>query len=134
MVTEVFVMCDGANDSHGKLNILGAFDTIASNDFPFIHPHCTIALRLRYDLADKRDSKLRIVIQGVTGEPVLASVETAVNRGISPNPSSTANIIVNINSLRFEKPGDYSVILHVDGMPVGITPVYVRSSAGSSVH
>ena len=134
MVTEVFVMCDGANDSHGKLNILGAFDTIASNDFPFVHPHFTIALRLRYDLVDKMEGKLKLVIQGVTGEPVLASVETAVNRGISPNPSSTANIIVNINSLRFEKPGDYSVILHVDGIPVGITPVYVRSSAGSSVH
>lgn len=134
MVVEVFVMCDGANDSNGKLNILGAFDTIVSRHFPFAHPHCSLALRLRYSLTDPAESRIKLVIQGVTGEPVLAKIDTTVTPGPSPNPTSTANLIVNLNALHFENPGDYLIILHVDGTPTAITPIYVRSSQGSNAH
>ena len=134
MVTEVFVMCDGANDSHGKLNILGAFDTIVSSEFPFTHPHCSIALRLRYSLTDRKESKIKLVIQGVTGEPVLANLDTTVTHGDSPNPTSTANLIVNLNSIRFEKAGDYSIMLYVDETPTAMIPVYIRSSQNNSIH
>src|SRR5574340_1505475 len=101
MVAEVFVLCDGANDSHGKLNILGTFDMIIAETFPFVHPHCTIALRLRYDRKESQESKVRIVIQSAATEPPLASIDAALQRGVSDNPTSTANLIVNINSLRF---------------------------------
>jgi hypothetical protein len=134
MVTEVFVLCDGANDSHGKLNILGAFDMIIAEAFPFVHPHCTIALRLRYDHNDSQESKVRIIIQGAATEPPLASIDAALQRPVSTNPTSTANLIVNINSLRFEKPGDYSIILQVNGLPAAITPFFVRSSSAGKVH
>jgi hypothetical protein len=128
MVTEVFLICDGANDSHGKLNILGAFDMIVANDFPFVHPHCSVVLRQRYDRSDSLESKIRLVLQNAAGDTVLASIDTVLRHGTTDNPTSTSNLIVNINALRFEKPGDYSVILQIDGMPSAITPLYVRSS------
>ncbi|RQW77471.1 MAG: hypothetical protein EHM51_01715 [Geobacter sp.] len=128
MVTEVFVICDAANDSHGKLNILGAFDTIVANEFPFVHPHCAIALRLRYDRKDSQESRIKLAIQNVAGDMVVTSIDTVVKRGTSSNPTSSANLIVNINSLRFEKPGEYSIVLHFEGMPAAIIPLYVRSA------
>jgi len=128
MVTEVFVMCDGANDSHGKLNILGAFDMIVAGEFPFVHPHCTIALRLRYDRTDSQESTIRLVLQNAAGDAVLTSIDTTVKRAASANPTASANLIVNINALRFEKPDDYSIMLQVDGMPAAIIPLYVRST------
>lgn len=128
MVTEVFVMCDGANDSHGKLNILGAFDMIVAGEFPFVHAHCTIALRLRYDRTDGQESMIRLVLQNAAGDAVLTSIDTTVKRVASANPTASANLIVNINALRFEKPDDYSIMLQVDGMPAAIIPLYVRST------
>jgi hypothetical protein len=128
MVTEVFVMCDGANDSHGKLNILGAFDMIVAGEFPFVHPHCTIALRLRYDHTDGQESVIRLILQNAAGDTVLTSIDTTIKRAASANPTASANLIVNINALRFEKPDDYSIMLQVDGMPAAIIPLYVRSS------
>lgn len=134
MVTEVFVMCDGANDSHGKLNVLGAFDMIVAHEFPFIHPHCTLAVRLRHDATENPEIRVMFIIQGASGEPNLASIDTTVKHFATDNPTSASNIIVNMNSLRFEKPGDYAVILQVDGLPVAITPLYVRSAQTGSVH
>jgi len=128
MVTEVFVMCDGANDSHGKLNILGAFDMIVAGEFPFVHPHCAIALRLRYDRTDGQESTIRLVLQNAAGDAVLTSIDTTVKRASSANPTASANLIVNINSLRFEKPDDYAIMLQVDGMPAAIIPLYVRAT------
>lgn len=133
MVTEVFVMCDGANDSHGKLNILGAFDMIVADDFPFIHPHCAVAVRLRY-ATDEPEKKINLVLRSDADNVVLASVDTILKMGASLNPTATGNLIIHINSLRFEKPGDYSIILQVDGLPTAITPLYVRSSQTDSAH
>ena len=131
MVTEVFVLCDGANDSHGKLNILGAFDMIVAGEFPFVHPHCAIALRLRYDRKDGGESAIRLVIQNAAGTAVLTSIDTIVKHGALANPTASANLIVNINALRFEMPDDYSILLQVDGIPAAIIPLYVRSATAT---
>ncbi len=128
MVTEIFVMCDGANDSHGKLNILGAFDMIVADNFPFVHPHCAVAVRLRYAKTDEPEKKINVVLRSDADDDVLASVDTVLKLGASLNPTSTGNLIIHINSLRFEKSGDYSIILQVDGLPAAITPLYVRPS------
>ncbi len=128
MVTEIFVMCDGANDSHGKLNILGAFDMIVADDFPFVHPHCAVAVRLRYGRTDEQEQKINLILRNDADNTVLARIDTTLKRGISLNPTSTGNLIIHINSLRFEKPGDYSIILQIEGLPTAITPLYVRQT------
>jgi len=46
MNIETFLLCDAATDSMGKLNILGAFDTIGSPNFPLIHPQCSVAVSI----------------------------------------------------------------------------------------
>ncbi len=134
MVTELFVMCDGANDSHGKLNILGAFDMIVADEFPFVHPHCAVAVRLRYSRTDLQEQKVNLVLKNDADNTVLASIDTTLKRGLTLNPTSTGNLIIHINSLRFEKPGDYSIVLQIDGLPTAITPLYIRSSRTDNAH
>jgi hypothetical protein len=133
MITEIFVICDGANDSHGKLNVLGAFDTIVSAEFPFVHPHCTVALRLRYDTGNARDHQIKLELQSASGDLQLASVDATLKSGDSTNATATANLIVNINALRFDNPGDYSFILKMDGMPTAVAPLYVRTSQTGTI-
>ena len=48
MNIQVAVLCDAATDDQGKLNILGAFDTINALTLPAIHPQCAIALRVTF--------------------------------------------------------------------------------------
>ena len=134
MVHEVFVICDGANDSQGKLNILGAFDSIIAQEFPFVHPHCVFVLRLRIDHNDGRESAIRLILRHAAEETVLASVDTTLKHDSFPNPTMSANLIVNINALRFEKPGDYAFTLEINGMPAAIAPLYVRQAKSGSIH
>ena len=48
MNIEAFLLCDAATGHQGKLNVLGAFDTIYAKQLPVIHPACAIALRIRF--------------------------------------------------------------------------------------
>ena len=52
MNIEVFSLCDAATIEGGKLNMLGAFDTIMAEKVPVVHPQCTIALRLRFNASE----------------------------------------------------------------------------------
>ena len=47
MNIEVFSLCDAATvDVAGKLNVLGAFDTIGTGSMPTVYPQCaTLAAR-----------------------------------------------------------------------------------------
>ena len=38
MNIQTAVLCDAATDDNGKLNLLGAFDTIYAPEMPAIHP------------------------------------------------------------------------------------------------
>ena len=44
MNIEVFSLCDAATNDRGKLNILGAFDTIGLVKLPGVHLQCSVAL------------------------------------------------------------------------------------------
>ena len=48
MQVEIFSISDAATSENGKLNILGAFDTIWVRQFPALYPHCAVAVRMRF--------------------------------------------------------------------------------------
>jgi hypothetical protein len=53
MIMQTAVICDAATESLGKLNLLGAFDTLSVANFPSAHPQCALALRVIFDRADE---------------------------------------------------------------------------------
>ena len=63
MNIQVAVLCDAATDDNGKLNFLGAFDTIYARELPATHPQCAVALRVTFLSGDegKRQMKLNFV-------------------------------------------------------------------------
>ena len=60
MNIQVAVLCDAATDDNGKLNLLGAFDTIYTQQLPAVHPQCSIALRVTFASADEGLSLIHI--------------------------------------------------------------------------
>ncbi len=58
MNIQVAVLCDAANEDNGKLNLLGAFDTIYAPQMPAVHPQCSVALRVTFMSGDEGARKL----------------------------------------------------------------------------
>lgn len=127
MKLELFVLCDAATVSGGKLNILGAFDTIHSQQFPALHPQCALALRLRFNRMEEGTHRIRLTLVDADGRPVLPPVDGSMHVELSGEEESAAmNFVINIHQLKFNTPGGYSVDLMVNDRHFAALPIYVK--------
>ena len=127
MHIEVFSFCDAATGERGKLNILGAFDTIWSEKLPRVHPQCAIALRIRFNSIEKGEHKVRVNIIDLDGKHVIPPLEGKINIGFSDEQRSlSVNLIMNIHRLKFEKYGEHSIDLAIDGRQEASLPLFIR--------
>jgi hypothetical protein len=129
MDVEVFALCDAATDYGGKLNLLGTFDSIVTRQFPCLHPHCAVALRLRFERPEEGDHRFRIGIVDEDGKPVTPAVDGNLGVRCPPHVSSVAaNVVLNINGLTFARPGRYSINLAVDNRHEKSLPLAVMQA------
>ena len=127
MQIQVAVVCDAATENNGKLNLLGAFDSIQAHQLPAIHPHCSIALRMTFSKVEEGGHKLRFTLVDDDGKSVMPSIDLPFQVQV-PDDSHfiTANFIASIQQLRFERAGNYSIDVAIDGrQEVGI-PLVVK--------
>lgn len=116
MVVEVFSLCDAATSENGKLNLLGAFDTIWVKQFPAVYPHCTVAIRLRFLSLETGSHRVEVRFIDEDGKNVLPPAGGTVKVDMPQGQrSASANLILNIQSLKLERPGESSLDLLVDG-------------------
>ena len=127
MDIQVAVLCDAATDNNGKLNILGTFDTIYTARLPEVHPQCSIAIRMTFNKVEEGAHKVKLNFVDEDGKSVMPPIEMPVEVQV---PEETIflsrNIIVNIQKLRFEKEGLYSIDIAVDGRQEGCIPLLVK--------
>ncbi len=120
-------ICDFAADYQGKLCILGSFDTLCAREFPVTHPQCSFALRLCFDPEDKASTQLSIRALGPEDEDIMppfpASIDTTFPPG-SP-PFITRNIVLNLQRVKFDKPGLYRFIVEREGDEIAAVPLRV---------
>ncbi|OHB44068.1 MAG: hypothetical protein A2178_01305 [Planctomycetes bacterium GWC2_49_10] len=127
MNIEAFVLCDAATESGGKLNVLGAFDTVFARELPVVHPFCAVALRLRFERIEEGEHKVRISFVEEDGKNVLPPLDGAVNIHFAPGqPSACANLILNLSGVKFPKFGQCSIDLALDGRFEKSLPLFVR--------
>jgi hypothetical protein len=132
MNIQVAVLCDAATDDNGKMNLLGAFDTIYAPQMPAIHPQCAVALRATFQPGDEGTRKLSLNFINADGHSILQSIEIPVPVTLPDDAHFlTRNFIVNIQQLKFDEPGLYSVDVRVDDESVASVPLLVRQMAGS---
>jgi hypothetical protein len=127
MDIQVAVLCDAATDSGGKLNLLGAFDTIHAQELPAVHPFCSVALRVTFTNAEEGAHKLALHFVNDDGQSVMPSIDLPVEIALpEENHFVTCNFIVNIQQLKFEAPGFYSIDLSLDGKLQASIPLLVK--------
>ena len=128
MTIQVAVLCDAATDENGKLNLLGAFDTIYTQQLPAVHPQCSIALRVTFSHQDEGQHKLRLNFVDADGRSIMPSTIDIPVQVLLPGDShfGTRNFIVNIQQLKFENPGLYSIDMSLDDQPQASIPLLVK--------
>lgn len=133
MEIETFVLCDAATDYRGKLNILGTFDTIYASRMPVVWPHCALALRIRFTRIEEGQHRVRISFIDDDGKAVLPPMEGTVTVKFRTGISTVAtNLVLNIDRLKLEKTGEYSIDLAIDGRQEMSLPLYVNLREGKS--
>ncbi len=128
MNIQVAVLCDAATDDNGKLDLLGAFDTIYTPALPAVHPQCSIALRVTFSAGDEGKHSLRLNFVDADGHSIMPDFEPIPVEVLLPEDMhfGTRNFIVNIQQLKFEEPGLYSIDVTLDDQPLASIPLLVK--------
>ncbi|MDE3067306.1 MAG: hypothetical protein KGJ60_07110 [Verrucomicrobiota bacterium] len=127
MNIQVAVLCDAATDDNGKLNLLGAFDTIYAPQLPAVHPQCAVALRVTFTAGDEGQRRLQLNFVNADGRGIMQPVEIPVAVALPDDAHFvTRNFIVNIHQLKFTEAGLYSVDVRLDGQPEANIPLWVK--------
>lgn len=126
MNVEVFVICDAATESGGKLNLMGIFDTIFTEKVPAMHLFCSIAARIRFTKSDEGEHKVSIEIEDDKGEAIIPKFEETLPVIVEENETPTSNIIVNVQGLRVNNYGIKTAKLTLDDNAIASFPIFVK--------
>jgi hypothetical protein len=127
MNIQVAVLCDAATDDNGKLNLLGAFDTIYARELPAIHPQCAVALRVTFSSEDEGKRQLKLNFVDADGRAIMPPIEIPIEVSLPGDMHfGTRNYILNIQQLKFDEPGLYSLDVMFDEKVQASIPLLVR--------
>ena len=127
MRIEIFALCDAATGDLGKLSMLGAFDTIWASKTPAVHPQCTIALKVRFERIERGEHKVVVHFANSDGKNVIPPAQGAITINFAEEQSSgAANLILNIQGLKLDSFGEYSIDLAIDGQQKASLPLFVK--------
>ena len=127
MNIEAFLLCDCATDQRGKLNVLGAFDSIYARKMPTVYLACTVAARIRFEKIEEGEHKVRIDVIDQVGKAIVPRLNARISvRARQDAGSSVVNLILNLQRLKFENYGEYRIDLAIDEKLEGSLPFSVR--------
>lgn len=131
MKIEIFTLCDAATHGQGKLNILGSFDALWAKETPVTHPLCAIAIKLRFTRIEEGNHHIRLTFADADGKLVMPGIDSPVDIRLRTGESTaTANLVLNIQQIKLERFGEYTIDLAIDGRQEGSIPLYVRRIQG----
>jgi len=127
MEIPIAALCAAATDYAGKLNLLGVFDTVLTTKFPAVHPQCAIALRFVFNKGEEGHRVFRLSFVNEDGQVVMPAIELAIDIKVPDEVNYLSrNLIINLQQLKFDAAGQYSVEVLMDGRQVASIPLLVR--------
>lgn len=111
-------LADAAETNPGqKFNVLGGGITrIGGPVFPLRHPHLALVVGLLVTAPEtKREHELQILLLDPDGHEVTSATGSLVSRGHDDGRDAIVTFSVDLWSLTFPSPGDYSFRILVNG-------------------
>ena len=116
-----WITCDGVHidPASGKHTILGVFSNIKARSFPVTHPYMVWFLTLPDCQPGVHKIKMSMGLDPTNPAELLH------REFESQSPLHRINLINELRNLRFEQPGDYSIVIEVDDEPILATSLTV---------
>jgi hypothetical protein len=115
--------------------VLGSIDYFWAAAVPYVHPKCSLAVRLRWS-GQERAKKHRLLVQLLDADGYSIATEFS-RKFVAPAPENddipaVRHLIVELDALRFAAYGPYAVRVEVDGeelasLPFSIVPIATHS-------
>jgi len=127
---EFSFLADAAEAEPGrKFYVLGGgVDTISAASFPVVHPHLSLVMRLVvHPMEAAQPHTLDIKMIDSDGHEL-----TTLQGNFSAEDNARSgkeipmNIVLNFQNTRFERSGDYSIELFIDGEPASSLPLRLQ--------
>jgi hypothetical protein len=115
---EYAFLADAAQTAPGqKFNVLGGgISRIGGPAFPLRHPHLALVVGLRVTAPEtERPHEIRFVLLDPDGSEVAGATGNIVAHGQADARDTTLTLSIDLWSLTFPKPGDYSFRILVNG-------------------
>jgi hypothetical protein len=128
MKVEFVLLAEGINKTaSGTINVLGEFNTLYSEEFPFVRPSMAFWVRVQVDPTDKATHKIRgeLVRKGTDLKLVEFETPAAPSTSTSPGDHTRGDIVVSAYGLVFPESGEYSVNVYIDETLAGTKPLFV---------
>lgn len=125
MEVRMAFLADAANvTDSGKLNVLGIFNRVFSDTFPYQHPHMQCVVRFEASAAEFGKTK-EIEISLVNSDGKMVGTMKGKAQVPKPEAGSRASVelILGLNNVPFESPGDYEFSVLVGGEQKWSIPV-----------
>jgi hypothetical protein len=125
---EIFTFCDFAQETGGKLTIVGTFDTIIARNFPCVHPQLSVVIRLRFDIWEFAQHNFRIETVDLEGELNMDTISGTLDvKGVG-NATAVSHLVFSISNMRFQKEGVVNFVLYIDDKELTTLPLYIRKT------
>ncbi len=131
------LLCDAANVSEeGKLNILGAFDTISAASFPAVHPMMRLVLRISASPAEvDRERHLTVRVLTADGEAIGEfNGDFVVPKPPLPGRSTGIQMIIDFPNTSYEQAGQYAFHILIDEDEKGAIPLTLVGTETTTGH
>jgi len=127
MEVALALLADAANTSRdGKLNVLGIFDAIRAATFPSAHPSMVLVLRLEAAPidGDKHDLDIRFIDED-GGQLLKINAQVVVPAPTETGQPRRFTHPIQLNGLRFKKPGNFAFEVRVNSELAATVPLAV---------
>ena len=124
--TEIFTFCDFAQENHGKLTVVGTFDTIISRTFPCVHPFLSVVIRLRFDLWEFKAYNFKAEFRDLDGSALTEPINGRLVVQSAGNTTAVSHLVFCYANLEFPHEGSFNFILFVDNKEFASAPLYMR--------
>ncbi|MDF9829343.1 hypothetical protein [Parabacteroides sp. PF5-6] len=131
MDVELFTLCDFAQINQEKFTIVGTFNSLFPQVFPFRYSSFYVACRIRLEKGEEGDKAFSFSIREnkPNGKDLITPVKGDIH--VVPDDNIDAyisNFVLSFNNIEFTEPAHYNVVFECCGFKKTI-PLFVKKTS-----
>ena len=127
-------LCEAANASGNKLNLLGVFNEVLATKEPIQTPPYALATRIRFSKNEEGPKAIQLAIaDSARGQPVFTVDVRAEVHSKPDELSANIQIVGTLPPLSLPHFGEYAIQLLIDGRVEKSIPLNVKKIQGSQI-